>query len=175
MKDSLEQTIQEGIHFARDIGLPTMLGFSNLLGLLTIGKFFERDVEADLMFPYHQLTDDKFREIESDPRYWLTVPSMMPKGIIFFKLGSYRVSYLPIYTFDKFAFSNISANAFHVWSKHHFLGNNTITYKGYTYPIPNDPEGFLKSWYGDDWRDYKKRAKGWNWTEAKNYSEVKLS
>jgi len=56
------------------------------------------------------------------------------------------------------------------WPKRHYENLGTIDYKGYTFNIPNDPEGWLEHYFGSDWRE---ENLNWHWqTDAKNVEKL---
>ena len=178
----LKEAFLRGTKILDELNIPYILCGGTLLGLYREGQLLghDGDVDVDVLFENVGYPEEFLKKLESKvspqqgkvtyrPNYFtITYEDIAENEVKFdifvlFKSKDTRYRHFP---------SDTDGGIYLTWSNSHYQNQEEIEFEGKKYKIPGDTEGWLVTFFGEDWKVPKPV---WNWIQdsknKKTYEE----
>ena len=164
MIDLLNNTLIKGADILDKLEIPFFLVGGTLLGVVREQSLLAHDGDVDVAVLVEDL-EDKIEKIKKVPEFENISESKSPLGEINFAFDRH-FDIFPLYKRGTNRFFNAIGDECLVWPSSLFSDKRRkLTYLGRKFTIPNPPEVFLETMYGN----WKKEDKNFHWRQGLNY------
>lgn len=167
--------------YLKSIKVDYMLFASTLLGVVRGGRLIDRDMEIDVAMLGKDITPELLDKFGSEGLLKNTFQKALGNceekyGLIYLtsEARMFRdkgwMAISPMWLKGETCYSTIVGGDCMVLPKDVYYKKNwsTIKYLGRKFNVPPDPEKFLESFYGKDWKTPKN---DWHWRNNENYKQ----
>ena len=165
MVNKLNNTLIKGTDILEKLEIPFFLVGGTLLGIVREQSLLAHDGDVDVAVLVEDLTDEVVEKIKAVPEFENISECKEKYGEINFAFERH-FDIFPLYKRGKYRYYNAIGDECLVWPSHLFDDKRRkVEYMGRKFTIPQPPEQFLKTMYGN----WKGEDKEFNWRQGLNY------